>query len=122
MLDRLTSLRDLGVRLAVDDFGAFSSSLGSLRWFAAGELKVDRSVVADLAGSAAMAGAAINLGHALGLEAVAEGVETPAQVEELTRLGCDLAQGYYWMRPAPAAEVEGWLVATAAAHPSPGTC
>ena len=122
VLDRLTSLRNLGVRLAVDDFGAFSSSLGSLRWFTAGELKVDRSVVADLAGSAAMAGAAITLGHALGLEAVAEGVETPAQVEVLTRLGCDLAQGYYWMGPAPAAEVEGWLVATAAAHPSPAIC
>ena len=119
LLERLGQLHHLGVHLAIDDFGAFSSSLSALRRFAPGQLKIDRSVVAGLPCDTAMAGAAIDLGHALGLDAVAEGVETPAQAEALARLGCDLAQGHHWRGAAAAEELEPWLVARAAARPAP---
>ncbi|MGH9281790.1 MAG: putative bifunctional diguanylate cyclase/phosphodiesterase, partial [Acidimicrobiales bacterium] len=118
MLDTVCRLRSLGATVAIDDFGAFGSSLRFLRRFPPGELKLDRTLVAGLDGSAeagAMVGAVIDLGHALHLQAVAEGVEQPGQLEQLAGLGCDLAQGLHWVGPRPAADVERWL--TSATNP-----
>ncbi|WP_235979556.1 bifunctional diguanylate cyclase/phosphodiesterase [Rhabdothermincola sediminis] len=108
----LARLKTLRVRLAVDDFGTGYSSLSYLRTFPVDVLKVDRSFVAGLGtegGDEAIVAAIIRLTHTLGLEAVAEGVETAAQLERLQVLGCDLAQGYHLSRPIPAGEVTSVL-------------
>ena len=104
----LRGLKDLGVALAIDDFGTGYSSLSYLQRFPLDVLKIDRSFVAGLGsepGGSEIVGAVVGLAHALGLEVVAEGVETEAQLAELRDLGCDFAQGYLFSRPAPPAEV-----------------
>lgn len=108
----LHRLRSLGVQIAVDDFGTGYSSLAYLRDLPIDELKLDRSFVfpmADDARAAALAISTIGLAHSLGLRMVAEGVENATALEELTRHGCDQAQGYHLSRPVPAAELEHWL-------------
>lgn len=103
----LRALKCLGVRLAVDDFGTGYSSLSYLRRFPVDCLKIDRSFVGGLGRNAedtAIVGAIVRLGHALGLEVTAEGVETAAQMEQLRTLGCDLAQGFYFAKPLPTRE------------------
>jgi diguanylate cyclase (GGDEF)-like protein/PAS domain S-box-containing protein len=105
----ITAVRALGVRVALDDFGMGHSSLSRLQTFPLDRLKIDRSFVAPLtkdAASGSIADVMIALGQGLGLEVVAEGVESDAQVEALRSLGCDVAQGYLFGRPAPAAEIE----------------
>jgi len=101
----LRQLSDLGVHLAVDDFGTGFSSLSYLRRFAVDQLKIDRSFIGRLAGEAAdtaMVAAICELGRALGLEVIAEGVEHAAQRSALLALGCRLAQGYWISRPVVA--------------------
>ncbi len=98
-------LKELGVQLAIDDFGAGYSSLSYLKRFPVDAIKVDHSIVEGVErdpGNAAIVSAAITLAHALGLEVVAEGVETEGEAAELRKLGCDFGQGYYWWRPRPA--------------------
>ena len=95
------------MQLAVDDFGTGYSSLSYLRSFPVDLLKVDQSFVDGLGaegGDEAIVAAIIRLAHTLGLEAVAEGVETPAQLARLRALGCNLAQGFYLARPMPASD------------------
>jgi predicted signal transduction protein with EAL and GGDEF domain len=104
----LRELRSLGVRISIDDFGTGYSSLAYLRTLPLDELKIDRSFVtpvADDPSAAAIVESVVRLGHALGLLVVAEGVETAAQLSTLRDLGCDLAQGFYLARPAPAPTV-----------------
>ena len=98
----LEHLKAIGIRLAIDDFGTGYSSLGYLKRFPIDVLKVDRSFVAGLPanrGDAAIVRAVVGLTRALGLKAVAEGVETKEQLAELRGLGCDQGQGYLFGRP-----------------------
>jgi diguanylate cyclase (GGDEF)-like protein/PAS domain S-box-containing protein len=104
----LRGLKDLGVTLAIDDFGTGYSSLSYLQRFPLDILKIDKTFVDELGvapeGSKIIA-AVINLAHALGLQVIAEGVESERQLQELERLGCDFAQGYLFSRPVPAHEL-----------------
>jgi EAL domain-containing protein (putative c-di-GMP-specific phosphodiesterase class I) len=112
-LEVLTALCDLGARIAIDDFGTGYSSLGYLKRLPAHEIKIDRSFVADMAAQErdqAIVRSTIDLGHNLGLAAVAEGVEDQQTLELLGGLGCDLAQGFYLSRPLPAASVAAWCL------------
>ena len=110
-VDVVRRLRELGVSLAIDDFGVGFSSLGQLRRLPVAELKIDKSFVAgmDGDGGAAVVRAAAALGRDLGIAVVAEGVETPAECRRVRELGCDYAQGFLFGRPAPAAELAARL-------------
>ena len=108
----LGELRKVGVKLAVDDFGTGYSSLSCLRRFPIDQLEIDRFFVADMADNAddaAIVGAIVLLGRSLGLELVAEGVETRRQASMLREMGCDTLQGYYFSRPVPADEIAALL-------------
>ena len=108
----LRELKGLGVRIAVDDFGTGYSSLSLLRRFPLDELKIDKEFVDGLGGSdqdEAIVRLVIDLSHALGLEAVAEGVETAEQLARLREMGCDQAQGYYFWESLPAEEAGALL-------------
>lgn len=108
-VSRLRALTALGVHLSVDDFGTGHSSMSYLQRFPVEALKVDRSFVDGLGRepeATAICTAVVSLAHALGMRAVAEGVETPEQVAILRTLGCELAQGYLFGRPAPADRFE----------------
>jgi diguanylate cyclase (GGDEF)-like protein len=117
----LAELRDLGLRLAVDDYGTGYSSLAYLQELAVDELKLDKSFVMRMtedAGAAAIVRTTIDLAHSLGLTMVAEGVETEAALAELARLGCDLAQGYHISKPLPAEQLTAWLQARIRPRPT----
>jgi diguanylate cyclase (GGDEF)-like protein len=108
----LNDLKDLGVKLALDDFGTGYSSLGYLMRFPVDTVKIDRTFVANLGGDAAshtIVTAVIHLAHDLGMTVIAEGVETAEQYLELTRLGCDSCQGFYFARPEPASSLDTLL-------------
>jgi EAL domain-containing protein (putative c-di-GMP-specific phosphodiesterase class I) len=105
-------LRRAGISLAVDDFGQGYSSLSYLRKFPFSKLKMDRDFVKNLVSDKhdeAIAAAIIAMGASLGLEVVAEGIETPEQMEVLRRLGCPLGQGYYLTSPMCADETRVFL-------------
>jgi len=104
----LSALKELGVLLAIDDFGTGYSSLSYLQRFPLDILKVDRMFVEELGmrtGGDEIVSAVVQLAHALGLEVVAEGVETEQQFDVLRSLECDFAQGFLFSRPVPAAEL-----------------
>jgi diguanylate cyclase (GGDEF)-like protein/PAS domain S-box-containing protein len=101
----LRDLRGLGLHLSVDDFGTGYSSLTYLKRFPVEAIKVDRSFVSGLgleSDDTSIVDAVVRLGHSLGLSVVAEGVETPLQLNHLRDLGCDRGQGYLFGRPRPA--------------------
>jgi len=111
-MDMLAQLTDVGVKLSIDDFGTGYSSLAYLRHLRAHELKIDKSFVMDLdtnVDSGFIVRSVIDLGHNLGLEVVAEGVESQASLDILAALKCNRAQGYHLSRPRPAADVTHWL-------------
>ena len=113
----LKQLHDSGVRIAIDDFGTGFSSLGHLRRFPVDILKVDRSFVHGVehdAKDAAITANLASLAHALGLLAVAEGIESDGQLASVRELGCDLAQGFLFAKPIPADELRDVLVRRAA--------
>jgi diguanylate cyclase (GGDEF)-like protein/PAS domain S-box-containing protein len=104
----LRSLKSLGVRLAIDDFGTGYSSLAYLRRFPIDAVKIDRSFVSGLGSRSedgAIVTAVLSLADALGLLAIAEGVEQVLQRDELVRLGCEAAQGFLFSPPRPAEEM-----------------
>ncbi|MEV6637898.1 EAL domain-containing protein [Actinoplanes sp. NPDC051470] len=101
-LHRLRELKGLGVRLAIDDFGTGYSSLSYLRQFPVDELKIDKSFIDRInAGQEdfAIVRTVIELAHTLDMQTIAEGIETPDQLDSLRRLGCELGQGYHFARP-----------------------
>jgi diguanylate cyclase (GGDEF)-like protein/PAS domain S-box-containing protein len=104
----LNRLNELGVRLAIDDFGSGNSSLGYLKRLPIDVLKIDRSFVLTMFENdddAVIVRATIDLGHNLGVDVVAEGVETEEAARRLTALGCDTLQGYHLGRPQPASDL-----------------
>ncbi|PXX91798.1 GGDEF domain-containing protein [Marinobacter vulgaris] len=104
-----TELRDAGVQLALDDFGTGYSSLAYLKRFDVNYLKIDQSFVRENepgSSSHAIAETIIMMAHKLGLQVVAEGVETAEQRDWLKAAGCDFAQGFFFSKPVPAAELE----------------
>jgi EAL domain-containing protein (putative c-di-GMP-specific phosphodiesterase class I) len=118
----LHALKEFGFALAVDDFGTGYCSLSYLKRFPLDTLKVDRAFVNDITvdeEDAAIVRAIIGLGHNLGLKLVAEGVETPEQLQFLRAAGCDLIQGFLMSRAIPAAAFAELIRGRAAAG---GTC
>ena len=104
----LSAVRDLGVKISVDDFGTGYSSLAYLQKLPIDRLKIDQSFIDDMVTNAdanEIVQAIIAMGHRLGLEIVAEGVETPQQRQALINTGCDLLQGYLLTKPSPAASI-----------------
>jgi EAL domain-containing protein (putative c-di-GMP-specific phosphodiesterase class I) len=104
----LDELQDRGLRLAIDDFGAGHSSLSRLNQMRVSMLKIDRSFVGGLeddAGTAVLTASIVQLARNLGLEPLAEGIETEEQRRFLLAHGCDFGQGFYFSRPVPAAEI-----------------
>jgi diguanylate cyclase (GGDEF)-like protein/PAS domain S-box-containing protein len=108
----LTQLRQLGLRLALDDFGTGYSSLSYLQRLPVDILKIDRTFVSGVAGTtedSALARAIVTLGQTLGLETIAEGIETVEQLAAVRQLGCQIGQGYYFARPLGPAAVDALL-------------
>jgi diguanylate cyclase (GGDEF)-like protein len=108
----LDGLKDVGVGLAIDDYGTGLCSLADLKQMPFDTLKIDPSFIGELGtdpGQAPVVGAVVELAHALGLSVVAEGVETDTQLAELRTLGCDGAQGYLFGRPVPEDEAQSLI-------------
>jgi diguanylate cyclase (GGDEF)-like protein len=113
-LPTLYRLRDLGVRLSVDDFGTGASSLSYLRQLPVHEVKIDDSFVQGMAtdsGDLAIVRAVIGLSREFGLTVVAEGVESELTFDLLAELGCEIGQGYFFSRPLPVERLNTWLSA-----------
>jgi EAL domain-containing protein (putative c-di-GMP-specific phosphodiesterase class I) len=107
----LSRLKELGVRLAIDDFGSGYSSIGYLKRLPLDVLKIDKSFVLSMLhdeDNAAIVRSTIDLAHNLGLQVVAEGVENEEVSTILTRLRCDAAQGFFFAEPMPASDVVDW--------------
>jgi EAL domain-containing protein (putative c-di-GMP-specific phosphodiesterase class I) len=104
----VASLRALGVQLALDDFGTGYSSLGSLQRFPLDIVKLDRSLIESMTHGTGVAvvRAAAELGQALGVDVVAEGIEDQAQLDALRALGCPVGQGYLFAKPLPVADAQ----------------
>src|SRR3954449_5703932 len=108
----LTRLNNMGVKLTIDDFGTGYSSLAYLQELPVGSVKIDKSFVMSMSedpGNAMIVKSTIDLGHNLGLEVVAEGVEHNSVYNQLAALGCDYAQGYYLSRPLSPEKMTVWL-------------
>lgn len=107
----LRDLCDQGIRFSIDDFGVGHSSLAYLKDLPASKMKIDRSFIIGLSESRnhAIVRGMIDLGHSLGLEVTAEGVEDEATREALLGMGCDLGQGYFFTKPLPAEEMTAWM-------------
>ncbi|MGH3025360.1 MAG: putative bifunctional diguanylate cyclase/phosphodiesterase, partial [Gaiellaceae bacterium] len=111
-LATVESLSEIGVRFAVDDFGTGHSSLANLRRLPVHELKIDRSFVTPMLNEESdgvIVRSTIELGHALGLKVVAEGVEDAVTLARLEEIGCDRAQGHYFSKPIPPIEFMRWI-------------
>ncbi|MDY8107645.1 EAL domain-containing protein [Fulvimarina sp. 2208YS6-2-32] len=109
VLDQLRSLRELGITVSMDDFGTGYSSLSYLWRFPFDKLKIDQSFMFAMANGEKkveqLVRTIVSMGHSMGMKVVTEGVETEDQVRMLRECGCDLIQGYFFGRPAPANEI-----------------
>jgi EAL domain-containing protein (putative c-di-GMP-specific phosphodiesterase class I) len=109
----LARMKDLGAQVVVDDFGTGYSSLGCLRRFPIDAVKIDRSLIAQLPNgrdAAATSRAVVGMARSLGLQVIAEGVETRSQRDFVDQLGCDAMQGHYYYAPAPGDAATSMLV------------
>jgi EAL domain-containing protein (putative c-di-GMP-specific phosphodiesterase class I) len=105
---KLTTIREMGVHISIDDFGTGYTSISYLRQYPVSVLKIDQTFIKGLPANqndAAITSAVIALGHNLGLEIVAEGVETAEQLKYLADHNCDFIQGYYYSRPLSQAKI-----------------
>jgi len=119
----MNELHGMGVHFAIDDFGTGYSSLSHLKRFPVDKLKIDKSFIDDIEtdlDSQSIAKTIITLGHSLDMQVVAEGVETIGQMNILNTLGCDIAQGYYYSRPLPAAAFAEWARLSVPVVANPG--
>ncbi|MFK5893035.1 MAG: EAL domain-containing protein, partial [Pseudomonadota bacterium] len=110
ILDQLTAL---GIHISIDDFGTGYSSLAYLKKFTVNKLKIDREFIKDLPGDkddVVLTTTMITLAKNLGLDVLAEGVETKQQVDFLIHHGCELVQGYYYAKPLPEAEFMTYIL------------
>jgi diguanylate cyclase (GGDEF)-like protein/PAS domain S-box-containing protein len=113
----LQHIRELGVGISIDDFGTRYSTLTYVRQFPIDRLKIDQCFIRDIVtnpSDAAIVRAIVSLGHSLGLEITAEGVETEKQLSILRAEGCDEAQGFYYARPMPKTEFDAFIAQRAA--------
>ena len=111
-VDLMCELKDLGVSLALDDFGKGYSSLSYLHRFPIDRIKIDRAFIGGLPESRAglaIVSAVVSFARALDMEVVAEGVETQAHVDALLDLGCEFAQGFFFHRPVPPEQLTALL-------------
>lgn len=118
----LRKLERLGIRISLDDFGSGFSSLGYVRTLPIHTIKIDKQFISDIRNSphdAVLTASIITLAHNLGMQVIAEGVETVEQLIHLKTAGCDQAQGYFFSRPVPAASARELLLGRALA-PHPG--
>jgi EAL domain-containing protein (putative c-di-GMP-specific phosphodiesterase class I) len=112
VVSKLASLDKLGVTLAIDDFGTGQSNLSYLKQFPIRRLKIDRSFITGLpwdTQNGALTQAIISMGHALGMNVIAEGIETREQAEHLQSMWCDDAQGFLYSRPLSSADCADFL-------------
>lgn len=112
VLHVLADIRATGATVAIDDFGTGFSSLSQLRQLQVERLKIDRAFVQEAQSSAAgstIAAMVVNLGRSLGMQVLAEGIETEEQAAQLVALGCHEGQGYLFARPMPGELLEGWM-------------
>jgi diguanylate cyclase (GGDEF)-like protein/PAS domain S-box-containing protein len=117
VIAKMRALREIGLRFSLDDFGTGYSSLSYVKQLPLDQLKIDRSFVRDVLvdpNDAAICRAIVALGQTLGLQTIAEGVETDTQWQFLTGAGCTLAQGFHFARPMPEGELRRWLAARSA--------
>jgi EAL domain-containing protein (putative c-di-GMP-specific phosphodiesterase class I) len=115
----LTRLREMGIRISIDDFGTGYSSLAYLQRLPVDEIKIDKSFVTDMAtntDNAYIVRSIVDLGHNLGMQVAAEGVEDEITLDRLRSLGCDLAQGFYLCRPSTPRCVQEWIEAQSPAR------
>ena len=109
----LECLRDIGVKISIDDFGSGHSSLSQLKNIPVHELKIDKSFVKNICSDEqdeAIVRATVELAHSMKLEVVAEGIEDEDTMRRIATLGCEVAQGYFLSKPAPAEELDEWLL------------
>lgn len=119
VLEAMSALRALGVRMAVDDLGTGYSSLVYLKRLPFDELKIDQAFITDLADDTrdqAIVRSIVEIGRSLNLTVVAEGVEDERSLEVLRSLGCHVAQGYFCCRPGSGPDITGWLSERSAQH------
>jgi EAL domain-containing protein (putative c-di-GMP-specific phosphodiesterase class I) len=112
VLSVLEALTTLGIRLSVDDFGTGFSSLAYLKQLPVSAIKIDRSFVTEMEhddSDRAIVRSTIDLARHLGMEVIAEGVESERALDELRELGCGVAQGFFVSPPLPAARLREWL-------------
>ncbi|MCB1039436.1 MAG: EAL domain-containing protein [Acidimicrobiales bacterium] len=119
-IDALEQLRTLGIRIAIDDFGTGYSSLNYLRALPVDVLKIDRAFAQTVDGQTdtVLLEAIVRLGHSLGIDMIAEGIELEEQATTLKRLGCRRAQGFLFHRPLSVTEIPIVVASAAAAHPA----
>ncbi len=123
IVDNVHKLIAHGFFMELDDFGTGHAAIATLRKFAVGRIKIDRSLVAGIDSDPELrviTGAIINLAERLGIKALAEGVETESEQLTLQELGCSSAQGYLHARPMPLSDLHQWIIAFQAAHSGEG--
>ena len=120
-LEVLKNLHGMGIALSIDDFGTGYSSLAYLKELPVNELKIDRTFVETMAsnrGDAFIVRSTIDLAHNLHLQVVAEGVEDQQTMDQLTELGCNVAQGFHLSRPLPPEQFAEWIATSSVATPA----